>query len=465
HPDPRTEPPAYIAPSDSQGRFDFQGVRPGLYALLGFQDINGDLKPGIGPEAMAIGPTVEAGAAPGEIRTLTLAPYDTVPVGLMEARWAGESLSGGRTAGTVRLKFNRPPHPTQSLRREAYAVRRLGADSARDNDPPVPGSANEIPVQEACLNPVTGEIELATPPLDVNGRYEARIVGLRDMHGNPADTVHDRAIFRATAQIDTAKPLMVFLGPRKVSGEMPRLPSDNLIPGRGITVYYPRLLTDSAMAALRNRLIVRIDTLAAPFSIVRQSHHEFRLDIALAGPLKGQRLSLALKAEDTTALSAAPAAPAAPVRDSSGAPNPAALPVAVADFTLADAAKLGSLTLRQEPSAYGSRLVVRGVGSPLEFSQTTPAAEEVKVDSLPAGIYSVDYFRDANGDGLWNPGSLSPWSVQEPYVHWADSLTVKPPGGSVGTGPTGNRESASSGVDSTASGAAGARKLSWPPAF
>src|SRR5690606_36139889 len=119
--------------------------------------------------------------------------------------------------------------------------------------------------------------------------------------------------------------------------------------------------TDSAMAALRNRLIVRTDTLAVPFSIVRQSHHEFRLGIAFAAPLMGQRLSFALKPEDTTALSAAPAAPAVPVppeTDSSGTPNPAAQPVAVADFTLADAAKLGSLTLLQDPSAYGSRLVV-----------------------------------------------------------------------------------------------------------
>ncbi|MDB5048136.1 MAG: hypothetical protein JWO30_1207, partial [Fibrobacteres bacterium] len=180
-PDPLKERPAYIAPADSQGRFEFRALRPGRYGLIGFQDINGDLNPNIGSEALAIGPSVDIAAAPGDPQVLALAPYDTVPVRLMEARWAGESLRNNLAYGTVRLKFNRPPHPTQSLRREAYAVRKPGPKSA-------PNGGTPVPVLDVCVNPNTGEIELMTAPLEADSQYVAFCLGLRDLYGNLVDT-------------------------------------------------------------------------------------------------------------------------------------------------------------------------------------------------------------------------------------------------------------------------------------
>jgi Big-like domain-containing protein len=485
-PEPLKERPAYIAPSDSQGRFDFKRLRPGRYGLIGFQDINGDLVPNVGSEALGIGPSVDIAAAPGDMQSLALFPYDTIPVRLAEARWAGESLKGNQSSGTIRLKFNRPPHPTQALRRDFYQVRRLGPKGSPDAGEPVP-------LQDICLNPTTGEVELQTPPLDADSQYVASCPGLRDIYGNPIDTARDQAGFRVGRGLDTAKPAMTFLGPRRISGEAPRLPSEGVQPNRGITVHYTRLLSDSTLAWLRGNLVVKLDTLPVAWNLARLSHHEFALNLPPNIPLKGQRLAIGLK-PDTTALKAQAAPPARatpqtlPQPPQSPPPSPAAAlppvpPVSVAAFILADTAKMGSLRFWQAPSAFGSRLVIRAVASPLEFSRVTPAKEEFVVDSLPQGFYAVDYFRDTNGDAVWHPGSLAPWAVQEPYVQWADSVEVKAREVSRGDGARGLKtppEEPLTGIPAPSGAPAGTvvpgvatpgeaaapsieRKLSWPP--
>ena len=48
------------------------------------------------------------------------------------------------------------------------------------------------------------------------------------------------------------------------------------------------------------------------------------------------------------------------------------------------------------------------------------------MDSLPEGRYALEWFKDVNGDGIWNPGDLSPWLPQEPFARRADTLTVLP---------------------------------------
>jgi len=464
-PEPRKEKPAYIVPADTLGHFAFTHVRPGRYALLGFQDVNGNLTPEVGGEALAIGPSVDiaksgqaaassaAGSASGDAQTLTLAPYDTVPLRLTAARWVQEGMYQGKCLGTVRLKLSRPPHPLAALRRDAYDLHRAGPAGK-------PAGAS-LPILDVCLNPLSGEIEIATMPLDRDSQYVASCAGLRDPNGNLADTSHNRAAFKAdTAARDTTKAEPVFLGPRKVSGEVPRLPPNGLAPGAGLTAYYPRLLTDSLQAWLRAHLQAKLDTAPLPYALERISHHEFSLKFPSIAP-KGQHLVLALKSDSGTA----PRAGSAPAPGTSAPAAPAATPWA--GFVLADAAKMGSLKFKQDRSAYGSRLVVRSLTSPFEASRVTPAADEVTVDSLPEGFYAVDYFRDANGDAVWEPGNLAPWTLGEPYVQWADSVEVK--AGIAGRGdgrPPGTRRAAP--ADSTkAEGSIPIpeRKLAWPPAW
>ncbi|MDB5051664.1 MAG: hypothetical protein JWO30_4735, partial [Fibrobacteres bacterium] len=313
---------------------------------------------------------------------------------------------------------------------------------------------------DVCVNPNTGEIELMTAPLEADSQYVAFCLGLRDLYGNLVDTARDKAAFRVGRAVDTAKPDLVFLGPRKVSGEVPRMTVDNLLPSRGLTVYYPRLLSDTTLTRLRANLVLKVDTLPATWSLARVSHHEFSLQVTLTVPLKGQKLSLAWKAADTATANPKVPGAAAVAKDSLGRTKttaPQTIPIVT--FTLADAAKLGSVKFKQAPSAYGSRLVVRSQPSAWEYSRVTPAAAEVTVDSLPEGNYAVEYFRDSNGDGIWNPGSLAPWAVQEPYALFADSVDVK--AGGVNRGDLNKKASSPSGTADSS----GVRMLSWPPGW
>ncbi len=441
-PDPAKERPAYLTPSDSVGHFQFRSVRPGRYALLGFQDINANLNPDIGVEALAIGPTVEVSSSE-ESKTLALFAYDTVPVKMMEAKWVKESGEGKPIDGTVRLKFSRAIHPLLCQLRESYAVHKAGSKDSIVN-------GARIPVLEVCVHPVTGEVELHTAPLFADSQYVVSCVGLTDPYGHPLDSARSRAPFRVTGTADTAYPTMIFLGPRKVNGEPEKIGMDKLMPNRGLAIYFPKLLTDSVMANLKSRLVVKADSSPVSYTLLRANHHEFAIQMPSI-KLAGQRLQFSLLPYR---------ADTGNYRADTGKASP---PVPFASYTLMDATKLGSLKFTTEPSAFGSRMVLRSLSSPAEFSRLVPSVQEFVWDSLPEGWYALDYFRDANGDGIWNPGSLTPWSVQEPYVMWTDSLEVKPK--SVGDG------NAVSGTDSTAVGVTATpimhkrKKFSWPPSW
>lgn len=478
-PNPAKERPAYLGPVDSLGRFAIHGVRPGRYALLGFQDINGNLNPEVGTEALAIGPTLEV-TAKTDAKALTLFAYDTLPIKIVEARWVHEAERNGKSEGTIRIKFSRQPNPLLAVHRESYEVATAKNPTVTPDQKAPADPASLRPVLDACVHPVTGEIELHLAGLDFDSEYVVRCPGLRDVYGNALDSTRGQAAFKVGRALDTTRAEFFFFGPRKISGEPERLAPDKIIPGRGLAAYYPRLLSDSILTDLKSRLIAKSDTTVVKVNLLRADHHE----IAFQFPglqLKGQRLTLSLKPSptDTGKHASAPtstlpptsAVPPAAPGSSPGTPAPPTLAVPptapgstpgtsapstpgiagatataapananpplptsqpIATLPLADSAKLGSLKFRQSPSAFGSRLILRALSSTMEFSRQTPTTEEFTFDSLPEGWYAVDYFRDANGDGIWNPGSLAPWNVQEPYVEWADSVEVKP--GSVGDG-------------------------------
>lgn len=428
-PNPKREKPAYIAPADSLGRFHFKSVRPGYYAVLGFQDINANLNPEIGTEAIAAGPTVEV-SRKEEIRALSLIAYDTVPLKLLDAKWKSEIVRGNLSDGTLHLKFNHPLHPVQALSANVYGIKKQGAKKLEP-----------VRLLDICMHPQTGEIEIHPEPLAMDSEFVISVTGLKDVYGNDIDTSHAKISFKVGKEKDTTKIETVFFGPRKINGEQEKIGMDNLIPSRGFGLYYPHLLNDSTWADLKSHLVVKADTTPLSNQFIRINHHEFAIQFPQIA-LKAQRLSISLKS-DTSKIVAKDSSK----HDSTKTPINTALPMGV--FTLADSSHLGSLKFKQDASAYGSRIVLRSLFSPQEYSRTTPLAEEFSVDSLPEGFYAVDYFRDANGDGLWNPGSLMPWNVQEPYVQLQDSVEVK--SSTIGTGKYLPNQKL--------------RKLAWPPTW
>jgi hypothetical protein len=311
-----------------------------------------------------------------------------------------------------------------------------------------------VEVLDLCLHPETGEVELHTSPLRPDSGYRVRLGPVPDVHGNPIDTARDEAPFTAAlADTGSAAPAAagagaatvpspeaaapVFLSPRRMSGFRDKLPREHFLPSLGLFAYYPRILTDSVLGDLTSRLEVRADTVPVPVFLSRQSHHEFLLKL---GPvaLKGQTLRIGFKPPPAAGDTAVrPPAPAAPVPDTAGrgrtpgsggdgaAKSAAPQSAAWASFTLADTARLGSLSFRQDATAQGSRLVLRLPSAGLEFIRTTPPSEQFQVDSLPPGLYSVVAYRDADADSIWSPGRLAPWTPQDPFVHYADSVSVE----------------------------------------
>lgn len=441
-PQPFREPPAYVAPADSQGGFSVEGLRPGNYRLLAFQDQDGDLFPDPALEPMAAGPGIAVSKAPGLKASLALAPMDTASNRLSEARWAHERMLQGRALGTLRLTFARPVHPVKALRRDLYTVTR----AAPDGKGPAKG-ASPVPVMGIGFDP-EGVLELLTAPLEAESAYVVLCGAVPDLLGNLLDTSRDEASFRAVLDSASAPaaapgnpspgaiekaaaptdPALVFLGPRRVDGVRGRLNRESLLPSRGLTAYYPRVLDDSLAAALSARLEVKSDTVPIPFTLARTGPHTLAFKLG-AIPLKGQDLHIGYKAPK------APAPPAPGKADSAGAKAPTP---PRQTFVVCDSSRLGSLEFRQDPTARGSLLVLRTIPPGLEFVRYTPDRETFVVDSLPGGMYSVDYFRDTDRDTLWNPGRVKPWTAQEEFARLADSVEVKPGGVSAG-GPSGRR--------------------------
>lgn len=455
-PSPFRERPAYLAPADSLGRFGLEGARPGRYLLLGFQDNDLDGIPDAGPEPLAIGPAVEVGLQAGAPRSLALGAMDTLANRLVSVRWAHENLVQGRSHGTVRLKFGRPVHPSRALRRDLYSVRKAGK-------PGVPGVP--VPIMDICLNP-EGEVELYTVPLEAESSYVAACGAVPDLMGNPLDTARDESGFKATLADSAAAtagaaagasaaapgtqaapaapgalPAPVFLGQRRLTGQREPLSREAVFPSRPLRAYLPRILTDSLLAEITARIEVKSDTVPVTTFVVRVSHHEIDLRLAPFA-LKGQALHIGYRPPRVAAAPAPlPGAPAAPVGPAPKPPAPAApdstrpVPPAGPRTTLrvADSAELGSLQFRQDPSAHGSVLVLRSLDGSIEAVRVTPAREEFTVDSLPKGPYSAAYFRDMDRDTLWTPGRFRPWTPQEDFVPFADSVEVRPGGVSPGS--------------------------------
>ncbi len=466
-PNPLLEAPAYIVPADSLGRFVFHAIKPGRYGLLGFQDINANLKPNFGIEAMAIGPTLEISKM-SESKTLTLSPYDTVPLKLVEAKWIGDKIRSGKLSeGFIRLKFNRQPHPLGCLSRDNYRLEKI--------------SKTPIPILDVNVHPVTGDIELFTSALEIDSTYLLTCPGIKDEYGKRIDSARGQSKVVIGQNLDTAKTEFIFFGPRKINGQSEKIIPDHLIPSHGLALYTSKLLSDSNFADLKNRFFVKLDTTLVSSTLNRSNPHVLSMQFSTI-PLKGQRLQFSLKSIDS--LKTGPkvsevkksldSAKANPVKkDSVNSANPSPTPIALpssiilATFTLADQTHLGSLPFSQHPSAFGSTLVLYNLTSPTEFSRRTPPQENFIWDSLPEGNYSADYFRDANGDGIWNPGSLSPWTVEEPMVHLSDSLEVKSPATKEAEEKAIREDSNDTiGEKATKNGAKKdmpVKKLAWPP--
>ncbi len=387
------ERPMYICATDSAGRFHLSGIKPGSYAVIAFQDLNQNQFPNLGSENLAIGNFHrEVKKNKGDVLQLTLAAYDTASLKLQAAEWLSESVAEKKAQGIIRVKFNREPHPQESLLKSAY---RLIAHNLKD-------TLNIVGVNR---NPQTGEIELSTSGLVCDSEYVLRLQGMRDNYGNLADTSH-WAKFRVSAKIDSTPIRFFFLGGANYLGMRAKLPSDNFFPNHPFSIYSSKTLTPTVLTSIKTNLSLKIDTVTHPFEIQPLNTHEFTVKYIFPEE-KDETLNFGWKKltkqmDSSTKMDIAPLESFKPIKSS----------------------QWGLLKLKLDKVLFGWTLLLTQNFGPTEIRKIIPR-EEMLIDSIPVGAYHLEYFQDKNGDGLWNAGTLLPWHEQEGYRRGIDTVQIK----------------------------------------
>lgn len=90
--------------------------------------------------------------------------------------------------------------------------------------------------------------------------------------------------------------------------------------------------------------------------------------------------------------------------------------------------QLGSITgtLADSASPDASHVVVASlVGTTRSFRRIVRSGAW-ELGGVPEGEYRISAFRDENGNGRHDYGSLTPWSAPEPLIEWGGSVRVRP---------------------------------------
>ncbi len=382
-PHPGRELPAFIAPADSLGAFALDSVSQGDYALLAFEDIDGNLLPDAGFEPMAVGPAnLHLGPrAPDQF--LRMAVIDTTPPRLRSARILPDTVGDSSVPAAVRVKFDRQVEPFAAADAGNYQLYAPG-DTVR--------------VAAVGWDAVAGDWVLSVV-LRPKTSYRLRVRNVRDLSGQAVAAAGDTLACTA-APPDTLAWTLSFLYPPDASGYASPRPPGDLPTTDSLRLRSSRLLTPARWSVLKDRLEARVDTVPAPIHLQPAGPVEFTLSLGRA-LRPGQSLRLRLR----------PIPPDTIIRT-------------LASGQAVDSAHLGAL-----------KFAVKGwAGWTFLLQGPAPAAERVisaggdtaATGSIPAGLYRIAAFWDRDHNGIWNPGALRPWTPQEPFAVLIDSIRVTP---------------------------------------
>ncbi len=383
--------PAFLAPADSTGNFVFDSVAQGDYALLAFADLNGNFRPdpefepvGMGWPGLSLRP--RARETQGGLR---LAMLDTLPLRKLSVRFVLDTAHGDTVAGSLRVKFNRPANPNSAANPKNY---RLVSTSSL---------AESLAVTEAGWDAAGGEWVLPTPDLKTGAHYQLKIKGVTDLSGMGMYENGDTALFTVEAppHSDTAAWTLAFLNAPDASGLVTVHAPSDLLPGGDFRLRSSRLLTPGRWSMLEERLEAKADTARTKPVLRRIGPMDFFLRLR-ENLRSGQVLRLRLK----------PAAPDTVFR-------------LLASGLAADSLRLGSFGFRIPRPWTGWTFLLQATGS-AERALAPVAVDSVFSGPLPAGWYRLAAFLDRDGDGLWHPGCLRPWTAQESFAIPLDSVQV-----------------------------------------
>jgi hypothetical protein len=402
-PEPWRELPAYLAATDSNGRFHLDGAVAGDYALFAFEDLNGNFAFDMGFESAATGELSVALRPRAPEQSLRLVPLDTLPLRLAEVTFEARTPLDTATVvevpetlpGTVRVKFSRAPHPARAVEAARYRV--------------LPDSGEPVPVTAVAWSPQHNAWVLETPALRANTRHRVEMRGRPEFPGRPGTDVTDTSVvFLTEASVTAAADRGWSVNPLRTATGPSGLPRVAAAPAVGGTQLF--ISNRPLSPRLRSTLEDSLEVLAGPDTL--PVPHRVRITGLLAFTLE---LSRPLRTGDALRLR---------LRQALGDTASRTL----YSGSVADSAQSGELVLRPAASRrdwtfwLSSVLSVGGV----EDYGLVRSGDVLSAAGLPAGHYRLQAFRDRDGDGIWDPGALKPWIPQEPFETLLDTVTVVP---------------------------------------
>lgn len=383
------EPPLYITHTDSTGAFQFQGLRPGLYQVMAFADLDGNQRLEPSGEMAGLGESLLRLDSTSAPLWLTLGDQDTTAL-----RLEGVSQRG---RGLLEVAFSRNPAMDSAFLAEGNCtVIRKG----------VPGSP--LPIRGHYQEALSRNLVLQVDSLQKDTIYRVSCLHAEDSLGRKLDARMNYGDLEAEAFSDTVS--------ARLSSVMPARGAQSIWSDTPIELSYNQPVSMDTLAP-RMKLLVNADTLPAQVS----QADAVRLEVRGPGPWGfDAQVKLLLLTPDTTFGKP----------DSAGHVDTTVTYASeqLASFQTVAKLKLASLT-GQVPGGNARTVIrLRSQDRPDEIRTALCDAQgRFRLEGLREGLYTVDYFHDLDGDRRPSPGRIFPPTPGEPWR--ASELTLILPHG------------------------------------
>lgn len=371
------EPPLFLTHADSLGQFKFQGLRPGLYQVVAFTDLNGNQRVDMQAELAGVGEHLLRLDSTARPLWLTLGDQDTASL-----RVEGATQRGNRL---LELAFSRNPVLDSAF-----------FDSSNCSVGVKGSSAPPLRPRNHYQEPLSGNVVFVMDSLAPDSTYLVKCVYAKDSLGRSldkrlasAEVVWDKMTDTVATRVSQTIPVK---GARAIWTDAPiELAYNNPV---GVDSLAPRL-----------RIVINQDTVAA----VAKQKDAVRLEVRSSKDWPTDAQIRLLYMEPDTTISKP---------DSLGKVDTLVTyqTEVLAQFETISKLKMANLEGTVPGGNATTRIRLRSTERKNEERfALCDARGHFKMVGLLEGFYTVDYFHDRDGDGKPSPGRLFPVTAGEPW--------------------------------------------------
>ena len=384
-----TERPYYTIPVDSNGNFDYQGVKPGFYSVLAFVDLNQNLRPEIETEQIGVGAKSVWIDHHSSFFSLNTSKIIQEPIQINSVEWLPlEENQAPTSQGVLKITFNQPVlktsfNPTiQDSLKEKSSYSKV---NWYDNNQKV-----FITLDQA---------------ISKNKTYQVNLEKLFSLSYQPLDSSQQSLYF-------TYDPLF-FEQPTTYTPENFKWKQKHF-PSHFRFIFESNYhLSNLHFSKLKKNLSSTLDTLEAPLFWRKLSPFHFEVVIKKQKE-ENQKLTFSLSTPDTLN-------PESPQVENLGF-----VQLKETDLQGFIEVRLPTKIQSQNQSAWKYQIIAKN--NQRTTIDTIPSESfNSLLDTLgpfDIGSYSLAIFYDNNANGLIDAGSLEPWFAQETFVNLSKNAKV-----------------------------------------